>query len=166
MLRTLTTMVLALAWHWPAIALNADTKIGLLSCTLSEPSDALTPDGVSAERTRDAICAFSSESGEHETYTGKITGVSITPQGQSTLIWVVRSPSDDPVRPGALQRTFTSDSGKPVDQKPPLVGDGDAEVALHSLSDSPEGAVSATQKPAPTGFVILRLELTLSSTGA
>jgi hypothetical protein len=105
MLRTLTTIVLALAWPLPAMALSADTKIGMLSCTLSEPRDALTPDGASAERARDAICAFSSESGEHETYTGKITGVSITPQGQSTLIWVVRSPSEGPVRPGALQRT-------------------------------------------------------------
>lgn len=165
MFRISTLVALLAAWFtFPAMALNADTKIGVLTCTLSEPTEVVPSEAASAERSRDAICAFRSEDGERETYTGKISGVSITSAEDATVIWVVRSASEGPATTGILERMFSSDFSKPADQKPPLVADGDAGLALHSLSDRPEGAVSTTQKPAPTGFVILRLELKLKST--
>jgi hypothetical protein len=44
-----------------------------------------------------------------------------------------------------------------------LVGEPKAAIALHSMADKSEGSASAAQKPAPTGFVVLSVELTLRS---
>jgi hypothetical protein len=44
-----------------------------------------------------------------------------------------------------------------------MIGEPNADIALHSMSDKNEGSASATEKPAPTGFVILSLELKLKS---
>jgi hypothetical protein len=118
---------------------------------------------LSGERTREAMCTFLTNTGLEETYTGKVDGVSITADQEGTVIWVVRSPSQPHAQPGALQKIFTSDSSKPADQKPPLIGEGSSELALHSMSDKPEGSATAATKPAPSGFVILRLELKLQS---
>jgi hypothetical protein len=36
-------------------------------------------------------------------------------------------------------------------------------VVLHSMLDETEGSASGPEKPTPTGFVILKLQLTLKS---
>lgn len=163
MRRTLMVLATTACWVSSAAALNADVEIGVLACTLSTPREDPAGTEPSGERTREALCTFLANTGVEETYTGKVDGISITADQEGTLIWVVRSPSQLHTQPGALQKVFTSDSGRSADQKPPLIGEGNAELALHSMSDKPEGSASAAARPAPSGFVILRLELKLQS---
>jgi hypothetical protein len=59
---------------------------------------------------------------------------------------------------------FLTDTKRPADQKSPLIGEGNADIALYSLADEIEGSASAAEKAAPTGFVILRVEFKLRST--
>jgi len=107
------------------------------------------------------FCTFQPKEGVEETYIGTAYGVSISADEEVTFIWVVRSPSEPAVKPGQLQQIFANDSSHQPEQKPPLIGS--ESLALHSLSDRPEGSVSSPDKPTPTGFVILRLELQLRS---
>jgi hypothetical protein len=142
----------------PAGAMNTDYEIGVLSCSLSEPSDAAAASG---DRTREVLCTFQPKEGVEETYIGTAYGVSISADEEATFIWVVRSPSEPTDRLGLLQQSFANDSSQPPEQKPPLIGH--ESLALHSLSDRPEGSVSSQVKPTPVGFVILRLQLQLRS---
>jgi hypothetical protein len=142
-----------------AVAEKADVEIGVLTCALGELG-AAPPSGA---QTRDALCTFKPKSGAEETYAGKVQGVSISADQKAALIWVVKSTTGAKVEPGLLQQSFTSDPKTPADQKPPMIGEPNADIALHSMSDKNEGSASATEKPAPTGFVILSLELKLKS---
>ncbi len=160
----LTTLAVAAAcWASSAFAENADMEIGVLTCTLAEAGDALASDAPSQERTRDALCVFRAKMGAEESYFGRVQGVTISADHIGTLMWLVRSASGAATDPGALQKIFAPDSNKPADQKPPLIGAGNLYITLHSMSDRTEGNASATEKQAPTGFVILSLELKLKS---
>jgi hypothetical protein len=160
MWRPITAAIAMWCLACPARAMNTDYEIGVLSCSLSDPSDSATT-AASGDRTRDVLCTFQPKEGMEETYIGAAYGVSITPDEQATFIWVVRSPSEPTDKLGLLQQSFANDSSQPPEQKPPLIGH--ESLALHSLSDRPEGSVSAEKKPTPVGFVILRLELQLRS---
>jgi hypothetical protein len=146
-----------------AAAQKADVEIGILTCALGEPGAAPPRDATSGAQTRDALCIFKPKSGAEETYAAKVQGVSISTDPKAALIWVVKSATGAKVEPGLLQQSFTSDPKTPADQKPPMIGEPNADIALHSMSDKNEGSASATQKPAPTGFVILSVELKLKS---
>jgi hypothetical protein len=163
MWRTHLAALAAAAWlAAPAAAEYGYTEVGVLSCELGEPGQAPASDTPSAERTREALCTFRAANGEEETYAGNAQGVSISTDRRGTLIWVVRAASGV-AEPGALQQVFATDTKKPADQKSPLIGERNSDVVLHSMLDETEGSASATEKPTPTGFVILKLELTLKS---
>ena len=158
----LAALALATCWTCSALAENAYTEVGVLMCVLGEPGQAAASEVPSAEGTREALCTFMATNGEEETYAGSAQGISISTDRRRTLIWVVRAASGV-AEPGALQQVFATDSKTPADQNSPLVGEKNSDVVLHSMADETEGSASATEKPTPTGFVILKLELTLKS---
>jgi hypothetical protein len=158
----LAALAAAICLGGPAVAEFAYTEVGVLMCVLGEPGQAAATEVPSAERTREALCTFRSTNGEEEAYAGSAQGVSISTDQRSTLIWVVRAASGV-AEPGALQQVFASDTKKPADQKSPLIGERNSDLVLHSMLDETEGSASTPEKPAPTGFVILKLELTLKS---
>ena len=71
------------------------------------------------------------------------------------------------VRSGGATRYATAklraDPTKLADQKPPLIGQANSDIVMHSMADTSEGSASTTEKSAPTGFVILGVELKLKS---
>jgi hypothetical protein len=77
---------------------------------------------------------------------------------------VVKSTSGAAIEPGLLQQNYTTDPKTPTDQSPPMIGETNSHIALHSMADKTEGSATATEKRTPTGFVILGLELKLKST--
>jgi hypothetical protein len=158
----LAALAVTTCWAWSALADDAYTEVGVLMCTLGEPGQSAASETPSAERTREALCTFMATNGEEETYAGSAEGISISTDRRGTLIWVVRAASGV-AEPGALQQIFAADSKTPADQKSPLIGEKNSSVVLHSMADETEGSASAPEKPTPTGFVILKLELTLKS---
>jgi uncharacterized protein DUF992 len=160
----LAAVMVTTCWACSANAEKADVEIGMLTCTLGEPGEAPTSDASSAGQMRDAHCTFKPKNGAEETYAGKVQGVSISADQKGALIWVVKSASGAPVEPGLLQQTYAIDPTKPADQKPPMLGEANSDIALHSMADKSEGSASASEKPEPTGFVILSIELKLKST--
>jgi hypothetical protein len=140
-----------------------NNQIGVLTCTLAEPREAAGTDARTPGQMRDALCTFKPTGGAEETYTGKIEGVSITPEHQGALLWRVLL-ERGAMEPGLLQQVYTADRTKPADQKPPLIGESNSAISLRLLADESEGSASAPQKPGPTGFVILNVELKLKST--
>lgn len=161
----LAAAAVMICWACSAVAEKADVDIGVLTCTLGELGNAAASDALSRQ-TREALCRFQPNSGAEETYTGKVQGVSISADQQATLIWVVKRATRVAVELGLLQQSYAIDSKQPSDQRPPLMGDTNADIVLHSLGDKSEGSTSATEKRAPTGFVILSLELKLKSASA
>ena len=156
--------VAVIAWcATSAVAQKADVEIGVLTCALGELGAAPPSDAPSGAQTRDALCTFKPKSGAEETYAAKVQGVSISADQKAALIWVVKSATGATIEPGLLQQSFMSDPKKPADQKPPMIGEPNTDIVLHSMSDKIEGSASATQKSPPTGFVILSIELQLKS---
>lgn len=142
---------------------KVDLEIGVLTCALGDPGEPPPNDAPTGAQTRDALCTFKPKSGPEETYAAKVQGVSISSERKSALIWVVKSTTGAAIEPGLLEQSFATDPKKPADQKPPMVGEPNTDIALHSMADKNEGSASAAQKPAPTGFVILSIELKLKT---
>ena len=155
---TLTTGLTCLA-----VAQSANVEIGVLTCVLGEPADAPTGDPQTGGQTRDALCSFKPKNGADEEYVGKVQGVRMSADQRGALIWSVKSAPGAAVQPGVLQQNHANDPSQSAEQKPPLVGQGNPDIVLHSMADTSEGSASATEKPAPTGFVILAVELKLKS---
>lgn len=147
----------------PAMAEKADIEIGVLTCTLGAPGETPASEATSGGQTRDALCTFKPKRGAEETYAGKVQGVSISADQRGALIWLVKSASGAAASPALLQQTYANDPKLPADQKPPLMGEANSDISLHSMADKSEGSASAPEKPAPTGFVILSLDLKLKS---
>jgi len=158
-----TALAATICWASPAFADDASMEIGVLTCALGEPGQTAAGEAAAEERTRDALCIFRTKMGVEETYAGSVQGVSISPDRKETLIWVVRT-ALGVAEPGALQQVFVTDTKRPTDQKSPLIGEGNADIALYSMADESEGSASAAERPVPTGFVILRAEFKLKST--
>ena len=155
---TLTTCLKCMA-----VAQSANVEIGVLTCVLGEPADAPSGDAETGGQTRDALCTFQPGAGADEEYIGKVQGVSMSADQRGTLIWSVKSASAEVVPSGALQQTYANDPSQSADQKPPLIGQANPDIVLHSMADASEGSASATEKPAPTAFLILGVELKLKS---
>jgi len=166
MWRTCTAAAAATWWVCSLVTetARADEEVGVLTCTLAEAGSAPASDIPTAGQTRDALCTFKAKGGAEETYAGKVQGVSISPEHKGALIWVVKSTSGAAAEPGLLQQTYASDPAKPADQKPPMIGEANSDIILHSMADKLEGSASASQKAAPAGFVILGVELRLTAT--
>ena len=149
-------------YAWSATADNIE-EIGGLTCTLGNPVGTSSGEEATGAQTRDGICSFKPKNGTEETYAAKVQGVSFSVDPKAALVWVVKAAVGSKIEPGLLEQSFTSDRTTPTDQRPPLVGEPKATIALHSLADKSEGSASAAQKPAPTGFVVLSVALTLRS---
>jgi hypothetical protein len=149
-------------WVWAAAADSVE-ELGVLTCTLGNPVGTSPGDESTGAQTRDGICTFKPKGGTEETYAAKVQGVSFSTDSKAALIWVVKAAVGLKIEPGLLEQSFTSDRKTPADLKPPLVGEPNAVIVLHSMADKSEGSVSAAQKPAPTGFVVQSVELTLRS---
>jgi uncharacterized protein DUF992 len=160
----LAAVMVTTCWAFSANAQKADVEIGMLTCTLGQPGEVPTNEASSAGQMRDAFCTFKPKSGADETYAAKVQGVSISADQKGALIWVVKSASGGAAEPGLLQQTYAIDPTKPADQNPPMIGEANSDIVLHSMADNSEGSASTTEKPAPTGFVILSVELKLKST--
>ena len=79
----------------PAIAQKADVEIGILTCTLDEPSKAPDTTAPNIEsQVREAVCTFKPKSGAEETYAGIVQGVSLTPEKTKAVIWIVKADRD------------------------------------------------------------------------
>lgn len=160
--RALAALAAINCWAGSAVADYGYTDIGVLTCALGEPGQAAATETPTAERTREALCTFRARNGEEQTYAGSAQGISISTDHRGTLIWVVKAASGV-AEPGSLQQVFATDTKKPADQKSPLIGERNSDVVLHSMLDETEGSASVPEKPTPTGFVILKLQLTLKS---
>ena len=147
----------------PAHAQKGDVEVGVLTCSLEEPSTPGTAGPATESQVRDAICIFKPKSGSEETYVGIIQGVIISADKKPTVIWRVKSDVATSVVPGMLQQSYAIDNATPADQLPPMIGESNSRIVLQSLTDKQEGSASAAQKPAPSGYVIIGLQLKLRS---
>ena len=165
MQRHLAQVVVAVLWAcWlGAGAARADAAIGVLTCTLAEAEAAAPSDAPIVGQKRDALCTFKAKSGLEETYAAKFQGVSALPGRNKALMWVVKSVSGSVTHPGMLQQSYAADPAKPTDQKTPIIGEANADIQLQTMADESEGSASLSEKPPPTGFVVLGLELRLTS---
>jgi hypothetical protein len=162
----MAAIAVTMACAWPAVADPAEVEIGALTCTLGELGEAVAADAASVGQTRDAMCTFKPNGGPDETYAGKVQGVSISADQKGALIWKVKSTSGGAIGPGLLEQKYAADAQKSVDQTPPMIGEVNADISLHSMADKSEGSASATEKRAPTGFVILSVDLKLKATSS
>jgi hypothetical protein len=85
MRRLVTAVIAAACFACPAGALNSEYKIGMLSCSLGEPSEAPAGEAVSRDRTREVLCTFQPQEGVQETYTGTAYGVSVSANEEATF---------------------------------------------------------------------------------
>ena len=160
----LAAVAVTTCWACSAVAEKADVEIGVLSCMLGViPGDAPASVAPTGGQTRDALCIFKPKSGAEEEYTGKVQGLILSADQKGALIWFIKSASGAAVQPGMLQQNYAQDPTKLADQKPPLIGQANSDIVMHSMADTSEGSASTTEKPAPTGFVILGVELKLKS---
>jgi hypothetical protein len=159
----LATVVITTCGALSAVAEQADVEIGVLICTLGELGEVPASTALSVGQTREALCTFKPESGPEETYAGRFQGVSISKGQNGVLIWRVKSASGAVAEPGLLKQSYANDPTKPADQMPPLIGEANSDIVLHSMADKSEGSASATEKPSPAGFVILSVDLELKS---
>lgn len=164
MWRTSLAAMAMLLWAAAAAAEKVDNEVGILTCTLADRGETPAGDPRAGGQLRDALCTFKLKSGAEETYVGRIEGVSITADRQAALLWLVKMSLDAAAEPGLLQQSYAAEPSKPADQKPPLIGETNAAIVLHFMADKDEGSASAAQKPGPSGFVILSVELKLKST--
>jgi hypothetical protein len=154
----------AVAWS-AAIAQTVDVEIGVLTCTLAQPGDAPASDTPAVRgQMRDVLCSFQPKRGAGETYVGRVQGVSLSPDAKATVMWLVKAPTGAGLDVGFLEQGYATDPKASAEQMAPMIGEKDASIVLHSMSDKQEGSASAPQKASPTGFVIIGVELKLKST--
>jgi Protein of unknown function (DUF992) len=161
----LAGLAVAMLWAFSlgAGTASADVALGVLTCTLAEGEAAAPGDAPVASQKRDALCTFMAKSGVEETYIGKFQGVTTTPSHNKALMWVVKSASGSAAHPGLLQQTYTADPAKPADHKSPIIGEVNADIQLQTMADENEGNASVSEKPPPRGFVVIGVELKLTS---
>jgi hypothetical protein len=160
--RNSLSAAMLVCWAWSATADNV-AEVGVLTCTLGNAVGASTDDETPGAQMREGLCIFQPKQGMEETYSAKVQGVSFLTDAKASLMWVVKSAVGSKIELGLLEQSFASDRKTPADQRPPLIGEPNAAIALHSMADKSEGSASAPQKPAPTGFVVLNVELKLRS---
>jgi hypothetical protein len=134
----------------------------MLTCVLAAPGPSAANQSGSEGQLRDALCTFKPKSGAEETYAATVRAVSVSPDAKAVLMWVVKLASGDATDPGLLEQAYAPNSGKPGENAP-MIGEANANISLQSMVDTTEGHASSKEKPAPTGFVIVNLELKLKS---
>jgi len=114
------------------------------------------------------VCSFkAAKDGPEETYAGIVKAIGVVgalPE-KIALLWSVRAPMGTAVTPGLLQQSYAADTGTPVGQVPPLIGERNGNISLLTMTEKQEGSASK-DKPTPPEFVVAAVELVLKvSTG-
>jgi len=160
--KRLLTVLVTFGLAGPAAADKVD--IGVLTCTMAEGGDAPAANATAAASERDIVCAFQLKNGGEETYVGRVQGVSLSGDGRAALLWTVTGVAATPTGPGLLQQSYAADPAAPRDQTPALIGEVNSDIILQSMADTKEGNTSQSEKPPPTGFVVIGVELKLKAT--
>ena len=149
----------------PASGQRAEVDVGVLSCTLEQAqNNDATPAATGA--TRDALCTFRARNGLEESYVGLVEGVTLSAEHIATAMWVVKGTTEIQLEPGVLQQNYVVEQGKQADQLAPLLGTTNPNLVLHAMADAKEGSASEAQKPRPTGYIIVGIQLKLKATQA
>jgi hypothetical protein len=106
--------------------------------------------------------------GPEEIHQAKLEGVSLTPTpGAKTVMWAVKgrptTPLEPALEPAFLEQLYEADRKSRDDAMAVLFGVSNPYLELHHMADKPEGHASTPTKPRPTGFVILRVQLSLKA---
>ena len=131
----------------PAHAQKGDVEVGVLTCSLEEPSTPGTAGPATESQVRDAICTFKPKSGSEETYVGIVQGVIISADKKPTVIWRVKADVATSVVPGMLQQSYAIDNATPADQLPPMIGESNSRIVLQSLSTNKKAARAQLKNP-------------------
>ncbi len=144
---------------------NSDViEIGVLTCALAGPASSPPAEAGGGAEAREGLCTFTSNSGAEETYRGLIRGVGLFPEKAGALIWRVKSAGGPVAAPGTLQQAYSNDPKKSADASPPLVGEVNHGITLHTMADKNAGDKGPTEKSTPAQGAILSVELKLRST--
>jgi Protein of unknown function (DUF992) len=119
-----------------ALAQEARTNIGNLTCTLSGP------EGVE----RNVSCGFKpSGTGEEGGYVGTIRGDQAAPAGKRVLVWAVIGPANSKISPALLAQRF-GEQRRASEQPATLVGEKNSSIVLESqTNDGSEASDAVTQ---------------------
>ena len=162
-------------WWFPAIlpvcmgfvtlpASTAIVDIGVLTCTLGHAIDTpAAPKSPAPSEGREMVCSFkAAKNAPEETYVGVVKavgGVGTLPD-KAAMLWSVRAPTGTQLEPGLLQQSYAADAQTPAGQTPPLVGERNGAISLHTMADKQEGSASK-EKRVPPQFVVAAVELVL-----
>lgn len=149
---------------WSATAAQENIELGLLACTLSEPTEVETDSPASGTAARQVVCAFKLKNGVEETYVGKLQVINLSAAEKITLLWRVKAPQGMPAAPGLLEQSYAADPRTPANQIPDLVGQANSGTILHSMADKKEGSAGAKERSLADGVAVLGMELKLRST--
>jgi hypothetical protein len=81
------------------------------------------------------------------------------------MLWSVRVPTGTQHVPGLLEQSYAPDEQAPAGQTPPLIGERNGGISLHTMADKQEGSASK-EKQAPPQFVVAAIELILKVSAA
>jgi uncharacterized protein DUF992 len=165
-MRVLSCLGVIALWLWSGLALaqRSEIELGVLTCSLAEPAGTPTTVAPNSEsQLRDALCTFKPTKGTEEVYAGTIQGVALSPDQRLTVIWRVKASATTSLVPGILQQRYAVDNATPADQLAPMIGESNSDIVLQSLTDKQIGSASTAQKPLPSGYVIIGLQLMLKS---
>jgi Protein of unknown function (DUF992) len=160
----LLTALAAAGCAWIATAAQENVEVGLVACTLSEPTDTETDGSASGSTARQVLCAFKLKSGAEETYVGKVQVMNLSATEKVTLVWRVKVAPSTRAAPGFLEQAYVPNPTTPADQIPDLVGQANSRIILQSMADKKEGSASAKEKSPADGVAVLGMELKLKST--
>ena len=133
--RTLAGLIV-LCLGTAALAQEARTNMGVLTCTLGGP------EGLE----RNMSCGFKpTGSGGEGKYAGIIRGHQAAPAGKRVLIWIVIGPANMQISAGALAQRYAA--GRRVGGQPlALVGKKDSSIVLQSeTNNGAEASDAVTQ---------------------
>jgi Protein of unknown function (DUF992) len=140
------------------------TELGVLSCTLAQAIDSTGSDQkTGASETREMVCFFlPGTNGPQEAYAGTVRSISVVGKlpDRFTLLWVVKGPLGTLPSAGLLQQSYVVDEATPAGQVPPLVGERNTKIILHSMAEKREGIASQENQPRPD-FILTGVELLL-----
>jgi hypothetical protein len=165
--RLAASAALVLAHGGLALAQPARTEIGLLTCALAQPGEVQDgTDPTPLRQTRQMLCAFRpTNSGAEEIYTGMLQSVSLEKElsERRVIIWVVKGIAATVGSPGLLQQAYAADLAANPGHAPPLIGETDVSIVLHTMADA---QLAGSEKQPATIAMIVLVTLTLKSTPA
>jgi hypothetical protein len=150
-------------------AQQARTEVGLLTCDLTQGEDAESgADAAPLRETRDLFCAFRpTNGGPEETYTGTLRSVGLEKElsEKRAMIWVVKGTRATMGLPGVLQQFYAADLAANPGHSPPLIGETNVSIVLHTLADEQAPAGAHNRRQIANGIIVL-VALRLKSTPA